>query len=94
MTARDLLGADNIATSQVAVGAVATLLVAARKSRDGVMITNTGAVDVYVGDITVTVGTGTLLPGIKGAAMTIPTNIALYGITGGSSQTVSVIEVF
>lgn len=95
MTARDLLGADNIATAQVSVGAVATLIVAARKSRDGVMITNLGTVDVYIGpDTTVAVGTGTLLTGIKGAALTIPTNAALYGISSGAPQPVSVIEVF
>ena len=93
------VGAASIATSQVSVGNSATLIAAARAGvagtgRVALTIENSGTTDVYIGPSGVTTATGILLPGVKGAALTIPTTAAVYGITGGASQTVTVLESF
>jgi hypothetical protein len=81
-------------TSQVSVGGTATQIVAANSSRSGLQIINTSTVDVYLGESGVTTSTGHLLVGTKGASVSFTTTQAVYGITSGSSETVTVLETF
>lgn len=85
----------NLATSQVSVGATATQIVAARSGRGSLTIENAGTTALWIGaDATVTSSTGFLLPGVAGASVTVPSATAVFGITGGGSQTVTVLETF
>ena len=87
-------GASNLATNQVSVTDSATAIVAARAARRSVLIFNHGTTDVYIGGAAVTTSTGILLVGTAGAAVSIPTAAAVYGIVASGSQTVSYIEVY
>lgn len=89
-------GSGNIATNQVSVASTAggTQIVAARTARVDVTIENSGTTDVYLGASGVTTSTGFLLKGIAGAAVTINTAAAVYGIVASSTQTVSYVETF
>lgn len=86
-------GSGTIATAQVSVGTASTQIVAARAGRGSVKITNLGTTDVFIGVSGVTSTTGDLLPGTKGASITIPTNAAVFGVAG-TAQSVSVMEVY
>lgn len=88
------LGYPDIATGQEDVDATAggVQIVPANALRGDVTIVNGGTTDIWLGDSGVTITTGVLLAGFKGAAITIPTTAAVYGITAGSAQTVSWIE--
>lgn len=86
------IGAPNFFTSQVSVAATDTLVAAARAGRVAITIENNGTTDVFIGSAGVTTGTGFLLPGVKGAALTIPTAAEVHGISSTGSQTVSVLE--
>lgn len=80
-------------TSQVAITGTATLVVAANSSRSGLELTNLGTTDVYYGEnSSVTTATGDLLLGTKGAAKAFSTTGAVYAVTSGASQTISVLE--
>jgi hypothetical protein len=80
-------------TNQVTITGTATQIVAAFSSRSGIVITNLGTTDVYIGEnANVTTSTGHLLPGTKGASLSFSTTGAIYGITGGSSQAVSYLQ--
>lgn len=87
------LGGD-FDTDHVSVLNTATLIAAANAARRGIMVTNLGTTDVYVGSSAVTTSNGQLLLGTKGAFIVIPTVQAVYGIVGTGSQAVSYIEVF
>jgi len=87
-------GAPNIGYGQVSVASTATSIVSARTARRGVIITNSGTTDVFIGDASVTTSTGLLLPGTKGAFVVIPANVQIYGIVASSTQTVSFLEVY
>lgn len=88
-------GSGNIATAQVSVATSSTLIAAARAGRGSIKITNiTGAQQIYIGNTGVTTATGDLLPAAVGASITIPANVAIYGIAATAAQTVSVMEVF
>ena len=87
-------GAASFATGQVSVANTATAIVAARAGRRAVMIINNGATDVSIGGSSVTTSNGLLLTGTAGAAVSIPTTAAVYGIVGTGTQTVSYIEVY
>ncbi len=87
-------GNASIATSQVSVAATATLVAAARATRNAVTVTNLGAVDVFCGTAGVTTTTGTLLVGTKGAALTIPTIADVYCIVAAATQSVTVLETY
>jgi hypothetical protein len=87
-------GSGTIATAQVSVATSSTQVVAARAGRGSVKITNLGTTDVFVGVTGVTTTTGDLLPGTKGASITIPTNAAVFAVASGAAQTVSVMEVY
>jgi hypothetical protein len=85
--------ATAIATGQVSVGTGATLICTTRATRRCLTIINTGTQDVYVGITGVTVGTGILIVGAKGAGLVINTSAAVYGIAG-SAQTVTYLEEY
>lgn len=87
-------GAPSIAHNQVSVGTSATAIVAARARRRSVTIVNHGTTDVYVGGTGVTTGNGVLLPGTKGAAITIETTAAVSAVVGSGTQTVSYFEEY
>ena len=87
-------GAASFATNQVSITNAATAIVAARAGRRAVMIINHGATDVSIGGASVTTSNGLLLTGTAGAAVSIPTTAAVYGIVGTGTQTVSYIEVY
>ncbi len=99
-TLNQSVGAASGTTGQVTITGSATQIVAARTGVPGtgrlaVIITNTGATDVYIGFTAgVTIATGDLLAGTKGAFVSIPYDGAVWGITGGSSQTVTYMEVY
>lgn len=88
------IAANSLATAQATVGTSATQIVAARGSRVAVTIVNSGTTDVFVGAAGVTATTGILLPGTKGASITIPTNAAIFGVVGTGTQVVSALETF
>jgi len=87
---------DTLASAQVAVDTTlgGTQIVAARAGRQATTIVNLGTTDVYLGVSGVTTGTGLLLLGVKGAAITIPGAAAIFGIVGAGSQTVSYLEAY
>lgn len=87
-------GAANLATNQVSVTNAATAIVAARAGRRAVMIINHGTTAVYIGGASVTTANGLFLTGTAGAAVSIPTTAAVYGIVSTGTQTVSYIEVY
>ena len=88
-------GSTNGATGQATITGTATQIIGARATRAGVIITNAGTTDVYIGfNNTVTTSTGDLLTGTAGAFVSIPYTGAVWGITGGSSETVTYLEVY
>ncbi len=86
------MSGDAIATAQVTVGTSATVIAAARAGRRSITLVNEGTTDVRIGAAGVAAGTGLLLAGAKGQALTIETAAALSGIVGTGTQAVSVIE--
>lgn len=90
------IGAGGLITAQASpdntVGG--TLLAAARLGRHAVTIVNHGTTDVFIGRKGLTISTGVLLVGTKGASITIPTQDDVYGITGGGTQAVGVLESY
>lgn len=88
-------GSANLATGQVSVANTATLIAALRSGRQAITIVNTAATAVYLGNSTgVTTSTGTLLPGIVGASVTMNTQSAIYGISATGSETVTEFETY
>jgi len=87
-------GASTLATGQVAVGTTATQIVAARTLRGSVKITNLSTVDIYIGNSGVTTTTGDLLPGTRGASITVPVSVALFGIGAAAGASVSFMDVY
>jgi len=87
-------GSSTLTTAQISVATTSTQVVAARANRGSVKITNLGTTDVFIGNTGVTTTTGDLLPGTKGASITVPTNAAVFAVASGAAQTVSVMEVY
>lgn len=85
---------NNLSAVQVTVQANATILITFNPNRVGVLITNLGTTDVFIGNSDVTAVTGQLLPGVKGAALSLPFYGDVFGITAGGPQGVSVLEIF
>jgi hypothetical protein len=85
---RDLFCDHVIATTSVAQ------IVATRTGRQSVTMVNHGTVDVWVGPSGVTSGTGILLPGTRGAAITIESSAAIFAVTSSGSQTISFMEIY
>jgi hypothetical protein len=91
------VGSASLATSQASIGATAAQIVAARTGAPGtgriaVTLVNFGSATVFYGPSGVTTTTGMPLP--AGAAMTINTQAALYGIAASGTQTIGVMETF
>jgi hypothetical protein len=80
-------------TGQTTVTSAATQIVPTNAARSGIQITNLGTTDVYLIENTSgTTATGHLLLGVKGASVSFSTTSAVYGITGGASQTVTWLQ--
>jgi hypothetical protein len=93
------VGAAAFAATQVALSSTATSIVAARTGvagtgRVSVTITNTTTTAIYLGGSGVTTSTGTLLPGIVGASVTLNTTAAVYGIVATGTPTVTALETY
>jgi hypothetical protein len=93
------IGAAAFAATQVSVTSGATSILAARTGvagtgRVSATICNTTTTAIYIGGSGVTASTGSLLAGVIGACLTVNTTAALYGISGGSSATVTALETF
>lgn len=89
-----MYGGASMDTNQVSITTSATLIVAARTTRRSVTVTNLGTTAIYIGPSGVTTTTGSLLIGTAGAAISIPTTAAVYGIVSSGTQSVSYIEVY
>ena len=89
-------GGGTLAHNQVSVDTTVggTLICAARSTRRRISIINLGTTDIYIGNTGLTTSTGVLLLGVKGAAVTLETTAAIYGITGSGSQSVAYIEEY
>ncbi len=89
------VGASSGATGQVSVANTATQIVAARATRREVLIVQGGTTDVYIGYSSgVTTATGVLLPGSAGAALTLKTTSAVYGIVASGTDSVCYAEEY
>lgn len=83
---------SNFATSQATVGITPTLIITQRSGRDTVVVENAGTTPVYLGNSSVSVTNGLLLPGVLGASVAIETTDAVYGIVASGTQVVCVVE--
>ena len=81
----------NFGTSPVSVGTTATLIAVSR-CRNSITIFNAGSATVYFSN-TNAVSTAVGMPLGAGAAVTLQTNSAVWGIAG-TAQTVGVTETF
>jgi len=91
------VGAGAFAASQASIGSSAGLIVAARTGAPGtgriaVTIQNNGSATVFVGAAGVTTAAG--MPLAAGAAITINTTAAVYGIAASGTQTIGVLETY
>ncbi len=91
------VGAAAIATAQSAPGTTATQLVAARTGAPGTgrvaaTIFNVGSVTIYLGGPGVTPTTG--VPVAAGAALTLNTTAALFGVTASGTGAAAALEAF
>ena len=84
--------ASNFATGQVTVADTATLIAPQNNGRTSVLITNQGTTDVYLGGPNVSTSTGQLLPGTKGASVSVPSTAPGYGIVASSTNVVSFLD--
>lgn len=68
------IASNGVNTGQVSVTNAATKIDAKNHDRVGILIVNHGTTDVFIGKSSaVTTAIGVLLPGVKGAALSIPT---------------------
>lgn len=82
-----------VTVGTVSVGASATLIRAARTSRDAVIIQNVHASQVlYLGDSAVTTSTG--LKVAAGESIQLPTCGDVYGIASGAATDVRYFEAY
>jgi hypothetical protein len=86
-------GGTSLSTGQVSAGTTESQVVAASSVREAVLIVNHGSVDVYLGATGIDSSTGLLLPGVKGASVTLPTQTAVYCRTASGNQTISFAEL-
>lgn len=94
-----IVGAANFTPGQATITNAATIIAAARIGTSGVgrisiTVVQTGTTPIYLGGSGVTTSTGTLLPGVLGASVTIGTTAAVYGITASGSQLVTEFETY
>jgi hypothetical protein len=78
---------SSITTGQAILTGAASQIVPAYPSRSGIVLVNSGANTVYIGENnTVTISTG--IPIAAGSSLSLATTGALYGITSGGSDVV------
>ena len=88
---------DNFSAVQVSVDTTGTVqIVGKRPNRVAVMVTQLSATsDIFIGPVSgVSSVTGDLLPGTKGAFVTIPYTGALFAVAPNGPCSVSVVELF
>lgn len=82
-----------LAHSQISVGTIATLIVAANASRKGLIIRNNSPRNVFLGGVGVTIASGyNLEPGAEFQLTDLVTTAEIYGIVSLSTATVSYLE--
>ena len=91
------VGSSALATSQASIGTTAAQIVAARTGAAGTgriaaTLYNFGSATVFFGSSGVTATTGMPLP--AGAAVTLNTMAAIYGIAASGTQTIGITETF
>jgi hypothetical protein len=91
------VGSGSLATSQASIGTTAGEIAAARTGAAGtgriaVTLVNFGSATVFFGNSGVTTATGMPLP--AGAAATLNTTAAIYGIAASGTQTIGITETF
>ena len=80
-----------VQTGQVTVTGTATQIVTAYSSRSGIVLINTGATTVYVGE-NASVTTSTGYPLLASTSVSFSTTGAVYGITSGGSDLVGWLQ--
>lgn len=85
---------EDFSTAQVTVTTTATKIVTGQMGVDEVTIENLGTTDVYIGKAGVLTTTGFLLPGSKGASLTLTCTQDIYGIVASGTQAVSILVTF
>ena len=85
--------ADVLIYDQITIGVAPTLIVEGNSMRRGLVLVQEGSTDIRIGDVNVTTGTGLLLLGTKGSALSLPTSAAVYGIAA-SPVGLSFMELF
>ena len=91
-------------TNQVNVLSTPTLIVSQNTGRKAVVITNLGTTAIYIGfgsnissatgpNGILTTTNGQILPGVVGASISVPSTSAIWGISSGSTQAVSFMDV-
>lgn len=86
------IGSTAFANGQVSVAATSTTVVAARDTRKGVLITNRGLVNLFVGTGTVTTAAGYLL--YPNESVSIATTAAVNGIAASGTCAAHYIEEY
>ena len=86
-------GANDLTSGQVTIGVTATLIAKHRSGRAAIIVVNHGTTDVFLSDGSVSLTSGLLLVGSKGASLTLGTVKEIYGIAG-ASQVISFMEIF
>jgi len=81
-----------IITGQTTV-TTSSALVAPANSRISLTLTNNSTTPVYYGPSGVSITDGDLLPGVIGAAVTLNTSSAIYGVTASGSAVLSWTEL-
>jgi hypothetical protein len=84
--------ATGLNTGQVTLGTTATAIVPLNPTRTRLTIYNVGGSAAFLGGATVSATTGVPLPASVGAAVTVNTAAALYGIVTTGTEVVSYLE--
>jgi len=86
------IGATSLTTGQAAPTNSAANIVAARDTRQRLVLVNHGSVDVFVGPATVTTANGLKIP--PGASLTLYTTVAVQGITASGTGSIHYAEEY
>jgi hypothetical protein len=88
-------GARLLASTQVSVGSSPVLVVPGRGTRRSVLLVNIGgSSQIYFGNSTVSTASGSYLPAIDGASISIPTTADVWAVIASGSQNMSVLEAY
>lgn len=86
------IGSTAVATGQAAPTGTAGTLVAARDTRNRLVLTNFGTQDVFIGPATVTTSNGHKIP--PGASLTLFTTALIQGITSSGTGAIHYVEEY